>query len=101
MTIHDSHYADVDHVKVTTQSLLWQQDSTTIDFTIEDWWDRITDRSWSDAAAHGNLAAVAYAKRVCQGEVPTDNEVVYGHCAKGFGHLVHTSEIHPLPDTEK
>lgn len=62
------------------------------EFEIEDWWDRLTGGSWMDAA--GNPAALKYAMRSgLLANLPTDDEVVYGHDKSGFGHLVHASEI--------
>lgn len=58
------------------------------EFTVEDWWDRITGKSWM--FAQGNPAALAYAGRAAA--LPLDDEVVYGKIG-GLGHLVHVSEL--------
>lgn len=61
-----------------------------VDYTIEDWWDRVSGGSWM--FAQGNPACLGYALRSGLGGLPTDNEVVYGKIA-GLGHLVHVSEL--------
>lgn len=62
------------------------------DFILEDWWDHLTGGSWMDA--DGNPAALMYALRtgMLNPDVPTDNEVVYGHVGH-YGHLLHISEL--------
>lgn len=62
------------------------------EYTIEDWWDKITGGSWM--WAEGNPAAIIYGMRagLAFGKIPTDDEVVYGKI-NGLGHLVHVSEI--------
>lgn len=62
-----------------------------LDFTVEDWWDRLTGESWM--GANGNPAAMIYGMRSGFGSLPLDDEVVYGHDTRGMGHLVHASEI--------
>lgn len=59
---------------------------------IEDWWDRVSGRSWMDAV--GNPACLIYAMRsaTCEHSVPFDDDVMYGKY-KGMGVLVHMSEI--------
>jgi len=61
--------------------------------TIEDWWDRVSGKSWM--FAKGNPACLVYAMRTGLADmpVPSDDEVLYGHTKDGFGHLVHVSEI--------
>lgn len=61
-------------------------------YRIEDWWDYATGGSWMDA--EGNPAALKYAMRagMSGGEIPMDNEVVYGKIGP-FGHIVHVSEL--------
>ena len=62
------------------------------DYRVEDWWDHLTGGSWMNA--EGNPACLVYAMRtgLCEHDVPTDNEVLYGKVG-AFGHLVHLSEI--------
>jgi len=73
-------------------------------FVIEDWWDRLTGKSWLQSANEGNPGAVVYALRIgaIEGveddnpQVPHDNEVLAGHLQGGvfkMGCLVHLSEI--------
>ena len=61
--------------------------------TIEDWWDRVSGKSWM--FANGNPACLVYAMRTGFSEIPipTDNEVLCGHTKDGLGHLLHISEI--------
>ena len=60
-------------------------------FTVEDWNDRGFGKPWMDYDGHA--ASLGYAIRSAVGGLPTDNEVVYGHCDRGLGHLVHVTEI--------
>jgi hypothetical protein len=64
-------------------------------YRLEDWWDKITGKSWGDC--DGNPACLLYALRT--GMLPLDNaahslddEVVYGKIGN-VGHLVHVSEL--------
>jgi len=59
-------------------------------YKIIDWWDRLNEKSWM--FSEGNPAALAYAMRVGDGNLPMDNEVVYGHIGS-LGLLVHVSEL--------
>ena len=59
-------------------------------YWIEDWWDKITGGSWM--FAEGNPACLQYAMRSGLGNLPTDDEVVYGKIG-ALGHLVHVSEL--------
>ena len=63
-----------------------------MDFVIEDWWDKLTGRSWM--VSDGNPAALVYAMRTAV-KTPIDDEVVYGKGTGRFalGHLVHVSEL--------
>jgi hypothetical protein len=63
-------------------------------YTVEDYWDRVTGSSW--LTANGNPAAMHYAMRSGLGQLPMDDEVVYGKDGRGLGHLVHVSEL-PCP----
>jgi hypothetical protein len=61
------------------------------EYRLEDWWDRVSGGSWM--TAQGNPAALHYAMRTAfSGDVPTDDEVVYGKIGH-LGHLVHVSEL--------
>jgi hypothetical protein len=62
-----------------------------VSFRVEDWDDRVFGKPWMDN--DGNRAALAYAMRSAMGKLPIDNQVVYGKCPSGLGHLVHVSEI--------
>src|SRR6266540_4378071 len=59
-------------------------------YRIEDWWDKLTGKSWQEAT--GNIAALKYAIRAAYNFLSPDDEVLYGHIG-AFGHLVHISEI--------
>ncbi len=60
-------------------------------FRLRDWWDRVSGgQSW--LCCKDNMACVMYAVRSGIGELPTDDEVVYGKIGT-FGHLVHVSEL--------
>lgn len=66
-------------------------DATT-QLRVEDWWDRISGRSW--LTADGNPAAMQYAFRAGFAGITLDDEVVYCHYLNtGIGQLVHDSEI--------
>lgn len=83
-------------VHVKTRLPLYSQNNdpdTAVPLWIEDWWDRVAGRSWMDGV--GNPACLHYAARNGFAGLPLDDQVVYGH-AGGFGHLVHTSEIHEV-----
>lgn len=62
------------------------------EFRVEDWWDRVTGKSWM--LCDENPICIDYAMRTGFSEIPipTDNEVLYGKIGP-FGHLVHISEI--------
>lgn len=62
------------------------------EISIEDWWDRAAGKSWMDC--NGTPACLVYAMRTgfSKRDIPTDNEVVYGHF-KGMGVLLHQSEL--------
>ncbi|MET8648539.1 hypothetical protein [Nocardia aurea] len=58
---------------------------------VEDWWDRLAGKSWM--VCDGNPAALIFAVRSGLSQLPTDDEVLYGKSADGFGVLVHVSEV--------
>lgn len=65
--------------------------TVSIEFRVEDWWDRMTGGSWMSAT--GNPAALMYAMRSAS-VLPLDDEVVYGKdLSTGLGHIVHVSEL--------
>lgn len=59
-------------------------------FVVEDWWDRVTGKSWM--FSDGNPAAMIYGIRSGMEGLPTDDEVLYGK-VDGQGILLHVSEI--------
>lgn len=62
------------------------------EIVIEDWWDRITGKSWMEN--RNNSAVMMYLIRINQPgyQIPVDDEVLYGHY-KGSGILIHISEL--------
>jgi len=60
------------------------------EFSVEDWWDRLTGGSWLDTV--GNPACLIYAIRAATCGLPKDDEVVYGKYMS-MGILIHVSEI--------
>lgn len=86
--------------QVTTASPMFNQETTTMVYTVEDWWDHLTGNSWR-VASSGNPAAINYFRRATRVDnLPLNDEVVYGHSADGLGHLVHVTELKPLPVPE-
>jgi hypothetical protein len=64
--------------------------SGTYEVEIEDYWDKLTGKSWMNSA--GNPAAIIYAMRSGLGSLPIDDNVLYVKLG-GIGVLVHTSEV--------
>ncbi|MFC9247787.1 hypothetical protein ACFT7S_28375 [Streptomyces sp. NPDC057136] len=63
-----------------------------LQFRVEDWADIVFGgTSWM--FVEGNPSALAYAVRSSLGQLPLDDQVVYGHDMLGSGHLVHVTEI--------
>jgi hypothetical protein len=62
-------------------------------YRIDDWWDKLTGKSWMDA--EGNPAAWHYALRSGRAGLPIDDDVVYGLVGM-FGVLMHVSEIEEI-----
>jgi len=60
------------------------------EYHVEDWWDRVNDKSWQ--LSNGNPAAMIYAMRSGLSRLPIDDEVLYGKI-DGSGFLVHISEL--------
>lgn len=80
-------------VKIVLKSKHPQLEGLEHEYTVEDWWDKLTGGSWMDA--NGNFAAMFYGIRMglSSGErVPLDDEVVYGKI-NNLGHLIHVSEL--------
>jgi hypothetical protein len=65
--------------------------------SIEDWWDRVTGRSWQHSATT-NPGCIIYGLRTVDNNLPIDDEVVYGKL-NGMGVLVHVSEIVGIAQT--
>lgn len=65
-------------------------DTTPVEFTVEDWNDRVFSQWWG--AMEGNPTALVYAMRSAVAGLPTDNEVLYGTVGIR-AHLVHVSEL--------
>ena len=59
---------------------------------IEDLWKNVNGQSWQYS---GNPAALIYALRVLQNNLPIDDNVYYGKIGS-FGHLVHESELEDI-----
>jgi len=59
---------------------------------VEDWWDKVSGKSWMDSV--GNPACLVYAMRSAMQKppLPIDDEVVYGKVSC-YGHLVHVTEL--------
>lgn len=60
------------------------------EYTIEDYWDRVSEISWM--YADGNPACLIYAIRAATNNLPEDDNVLYGKIGC-LGHLVHVSEL--------
>lgn len=61
-----------------------------LDFRVEDYWDRVSGKSWM--LCQGNPACMVYALRTGLTGLPPDDEVLYGKIG-ALGHLVHISEL--------
>jgi hypothetical protein len=91
-TVHTSpHPLAGQTVTVTPDAFLQNDGTAPVPFRIEDWNDRLFGQSWMEMQGHP--ACLKYAVRSGLSGLPLDNEVVYGKCDDGFGHLVHVSEI--------
>lgn len=72
--------------------LFGHTDTTPVQFDVEDWSDRVFGASWT--AMDGHMASIGYGARTADGNLPLDDEVVYGReTESGRGHLIHVSEI--------
>jgi len=59
-------------------------------YVVEDWASRVFGKSWLDM--QGNPSCLVYAARGGFGDLPTDDNVVYGKIGR-FGFLMHESEL--------
>lgn len=67
-------------------------------FRIEDWWDRVSGKSWMDC--DGNPACMDYALRSGTTDfAPIDNDVVYGKLNR-LGKLIHGKFLKQAPLAE-
>lgn len=80
-------------VTVLLATPLVATDGAGVEFTVEDYWDRLSGESWM--VAEGNPAATHYAVRSGYAGLPIDDEVVYGKVGNR-GLLVHVSELGPV-----
>lgn len=67
-----------------------------VEARVEDWWDRLYQKSWRDS--NGIIAAANYGHRMGRVLGPLDDEVVYVKIKQpdsslSLGYLVHQSEI--------
>lgn len=71
-------------------------------YVIEDYWDRIDEKDWSDPNRRGNPACLLYSRRIAfqDFQVPRDNEVLYGKIGM-MGFLVHEKELEVIPAKSK
>lgn len=89
--LHDSKHPNAGQVvKIAEGTKHPQYEVGGADFLLEDWWDRVTGRSWMDA--NGNPAAMIYAIRSGSSGLPLNNEVVYGKI-DGMGCIFHVTEL--------
>ncbi|MEU1309439.1 hypothetical protein ABZ419_11165 [Streptomyces cinnamoneus] len=58
---------------------------------VEDWAEHVFGKSWTAMGCHA--ASMAYAVRATVAGLPLDDDVVYGKCPAGLGHIVHVTEI--------
>lgn len=77
-------------VRLNLKSKPYQMLEDGVEFHVEDWWENVAGMSWM--VARGNPACLGYAMRAGFGDIPTDNEVVYGKVG-ALGYLVHVSEL--------
>lgn len=78
------------HPKAGQTVMIKRPGGQSIEYHLEDWWDRVSGSSWMGAT--GNFACMAYGIRSAEDGLPIDNEVVYGKIG-GSGAIVHVSEI--------
>lgn len=86
MSIHEEPHPQADQ----TVRVIFKGTNDTVDFVLEDWWDRVNGSSWRNSGF--NYAASNYAIRNDVNRLPSDDEVVYGKIGP-FGHIIHESEI--------
>lgn len=73
-------------------------DVTGAPFEVEGWQDALFGKSWMDC--EGNPAALVYAMRSAFAELPTNDDVVYGH-VNGLGMMLHSSELGEVIEAPK
>jgi hypothetical protein len=61
-----------------------------LEFHLEDWWDRVSGKSWQGVPA--TVTELSYSRRVSAEGLPPDDEVVFGRIYDS-GHLMHVSEL--------
>lgn len=88
--MHSSMYERAGETVKVTFDTGHGEGTQTHDFRIEDYWDRVSGKSWT--LSDGNPAAMKYAMRSGIEGLPMDDEVLYGKVGS-FGHLIHVSEI--------
>ena len=76
-------------------SISFVGESHLFEFHLEDWWDRVSGKSWRVAPTV--LVEWKYASYVEAHGMPLDDDVVYGK-SHGVSLLVHVSEIIPSVD---
>lgn len=88
----ESHLKKGQTVKIRLRAAHAQLDGLEHDLVVEDWWDKLTGKSWG--MSDGNPAALVYGMRIGFAKAfdMVDDEVVYGKIGP-FGHLIHESEI--------
>ncbi len=59
-------------------------------FIVEDWWLKLSGKSWRRFPT--NPACLLYSARVLRGNLPKNDNVVYGKI-KDVGYLIHESEL--------
>lgn len=91
MTHLDAHPNANQTMKVVLRAPHFQLDGLEHIAIVEDWWDRLTGKSWM--VSDGNPAAIVYALRTgFSGVLTPDDEVVYAKIGS-LGHLLHVSEL--------
>jgi hypothetical protein len=85
MTIHSTAH-DLAGKTVKIKSGTFEGQS----YRIEDWWDRVSGKSWMDC--NGNPACLEYAVRSAGEGTGINDDVVYGKIGS-FGKLIHISQL--------
>lgn len=61
-------------------------------FRVEDWWLRLTGRTWTVSAAEGNLAALNFMTRTTVDDFTDHDAVVYGKTGN-YGNLFNVEQL--------